>query len=166
MRRRSSTSAAGARALAVSLPVPTPFTVRGVLLNVERSTGRPITLHPVPPGWAGTAGWCGAWLPAPDRDHIVFVRDPTSTVRNAGTILHEVGHMLLGHEGQPLPPDIDLPSVGIGSLDRARGRSGFDDPDEQAAEVFASVILQRGLASRGAVEFADARTALLKNRLS
>jgi hypothetical protein len=74
--------------------------------------------------------------------------------------------MLLRHEGRPLPPDVDLPSAGLGNLDRARGRSGFDDPEEQAAEVFASVILQRGLASRGAVEFADARTALLKSRLS
>lgn len=155
-----------AREMASAFELPTPFSVRAVLRKLERDRGRRIRLHPVPPGWGGTSGWCGAWLPEPGTDHIVFVRDPASTVRNALTVLHEVGHMVLAHEGAPLPPGVDLQVVGLPSVGGGRGRTAFDDPEEEAAEVFSSMLLRQALA-RGSVDLddTDPQSVLLKARL-
>lgn len=153
-----------ARRLARSLPLPVPFSVRELILKLERDRCRRIIIHAVEPGWAGTSAWCGAWLEAPDADHIVYVRDSTSTVRNASTILHEVGHILLDHAGAGLPAGVARIGVELTGVARARGRATFDDPEERAAETFSSLILQRAMAVSTAAD-KDSRVALLKSRL-
>lgn len=158
-----------ARNLAATVKLPTPFSVRALLLDLEVARRRRIVLHPVEAGWAGTSGWCGAWLEEVDVDHIVFIRDPLSTVRNAGTVLHEVGHILLNHLGAMVPRTVDLTSLGLSSVRRARGRTAFGDPEERAAETFSSLVLQSALA-RGAValdaDTVDPRALRLQSRLA
>ena len=150
---------------AAALVLPIPFSVRALLVQLAHERGRRMRLHPVEPGWGGTSGWCGAWLEEPEADHIVYVRDPRSTSRNAGTILHEVGHILLDHPGAPLPPGVILSTIGLTEATRVRGRAHFSSPEERAAETFSTLILQAATEHPAATELSDPRLVRLRSRL-
>jgi hypothetical protein len=146
--------------------LPTPFSVRTFLNQVARRRGKPIVLHRTQPGWCGSGGWCGAWLDTGAEDHIFFVQD-VSTVKTAQTVLHEVGHVLFDHPGQPVPASVVFGDLPAEMVRRARGRSDFDEYDELAAEAFSTLVLQstmfRARADLGVPD--DPRQALLEVRL-
>jgi hypothetical protein len=146
--------------------LPYPFSVRVFLNQIADQRVKPIVLHRLKPGWCGSADWCGAWLDTGAEDHIFFVQD-VSPMKIAQTVLHEVGHVLFDHPGQPVPANVlfgDLPAVAVR---RARGRSDFDEFDELAAEAFSTLVLQstmfRARTDLGVPD--DPRQALLEVRL-
>lgn len=152
--------------LIADVDLPEPFSVREFLKQLAARRGRPIILHAVPAGWCGSANWCGAWLDTEACDHIVFVQD-WSTVKTAQTVLHEVGHVLFEHPGQPLPDEISLGAVNRADIRRARGRTAFDTPEELSAEAFSTLVLQATMFGvRTDLSLAaDPRSALLEVRL-
>ncbi|WP_261773605.1 hypothetical protein [Rhodococcoides corynebacterioides] len=122
--------------------VPSPWNRSAFLLELSRHRNRRLDLVAVDtPDFTDFA--CGLWLEFEDRDEIVYQRGaPDYQVDQ--TVLHEVGHMLLGHHGSvghepalaALLPDIDLIT-----LTSVMNRSSFDDDQEGDAEMFADLVM-------------------------
>ena len=124
------------------VPLPAPFEVRGFARRLARQRGRPIQLRPMKSG----AGPHGLWLATEEAD-IVFYEQRTSSAHREHIILHELCHMLCGHElrladeiagFQTLAPDLAPETIA-----RMLGRSSYSDDDEREAELLASLILER-----------------------
>lgn len=130
------------------LDLPETVAVRDVCLAVERHRRRPLRLHALPHDVAEVMpGWCGAWVETDAEDHVFFACSAPRTSK-ASTILHELGHMVLQHHGRPLGTAQSVQLLGDGDLVRGiRGRSAYDEPEEQEAELFASVLLEMTLNS-------------------
>jgi hypothetical protein len=134
------------------LELPEAFSVRDFCGAVERATGRPIALHPQPPGW-GPVGLCGLLLATSKVDHVLYT-DDDSRIGQATTIIHECGHILYEPDSADavrsaaLPPGIDLTAFGVapGEAVSVRGRTNFSDLEERTVETFASLVLSAGLA--------------------
>lgn len=134
-----------------TVPLPGPWDVNEYLASVAAHRGRSISVRPVPADTLVENGCRGAglWVARRYDDMIVF--DSEATGRNADhIILHEVGHMLLGHgpdddtaDGlvpSPLPPDLAalLPDV---AGRHVLGRTEFGPEREQEAQVFADMMM-------------------------
>ena len=148
--RRAEVADRHVRDLVESLPLPTPFTIDGLVTVVGAHTGRRIVLHPLydlPPEISGVS------VPATDDENetsFVVCYDATvSAWSQQLIILHELGHHLLGHAHRPgtgSGPDAEpggkLVAVGAGD-GRGLGRTSFDDPLEVEAEWFATLMANR-----------------------
>lgn len=71
------------------------YSVRAVVERVAAYRGRPIRLEPRPARLLKLGGY-GLWLAGEKYDYIFYDRD-TAPIHQHHTILHELGHMLLGH---------------------------------------------------------------------
>ncbi|GAJ80739.1 hypothetical protein NBRGN_030_00350 [Nocardia brasiliensis NBRC 14402] len=133
-----------------TVPLPNPWDLSAYLAAVAAHRGRSITLHTAPKALLHEIG-CGAgglWVARTHDDIIVY--DGDATGRNADHIvLHEVGHMLLGHGEQepartdPLPPSLAvlLPAMSPRSIKHVLGRRDFGEDREREAEVFADMTM-------------------------
>ncbi|WP_261776127.1 hypothetical protein [Rhodococcus sp. BP-241] len=131
-----------AAARAIEKLVPSPWDRTAFLQALSEHRGRPIALVPID---AVTLQGlpCGLWLQFHDHDEIVCHAD-SSSYHVDQTIMHEVGHMVLGHGGstaadttlRELCPDIDLDA-----LESVMKRSNFDDDQEGEAETFADLLM-------------------------
>ena len=130
--------------IARSVPMPTPFDLEAFLADLGHDRGRPIYLLPfaLPPG--APRGLC---LPGQDQDYVV-VDSAASGAQRVHIALHEVSHLLLGHELRVLDDG------GIGQLFRhldpamlermfAYARTTFSTVEEQEAETLASLLGHR-----------------------
>jgi hypothetical protein len=103
--------------------------------------GRPIILRPL----AGS-GPCGVWVPLPTADH-VFYEQHTSPLHQEHIILHELSHLILGHRPGALSDmaaaQLLLPHLTPELVRAVLQRSAYADDQEQEAEVFASLLLER-----------------------
>ncbi|CAM5572744.1 Regulator component OS=Streptomyces aurantiogriseus OX=66870 GN=GCM10010251_59670 PE=4 SV=1 [Streptomyces aurantiogriseus] len=133
-----------------SIDIPDPFDVQVFCDRIAAQRGRPLHLHSVP-GISGTDAPCGVWIATEKADH-VFHEAATSPLHQEHIILHELGHMLLGHrsilDGVPtggggLFPDID-PATVVSLLTRA----SYGTEDERDAERLAGLIAGKAAASR------------------
>ncbi|MGQ0838544.1 hypothetical protein [Actinokineospora sp.] len=125
------------RGLLGEIGVPRPWDLAEFCDRVARHRGRPIHLVPaeLPPGAPD-----GAWLAGPTVDVIVYDAD-TTILRAEHIVCHELGHILLGHRGAGLGPEL-TPDVSPELLHRmgVLHRAGYADAQEQEAEVAASLI--------------------------
>jgi hypothetical protein len=126
-----------------------PFDVQQFCRAVERRRGRPIALCPV----ENRAGPYGAWVAGPTADYVFYERQ-TSPLHQVHIILHELCHLLCGHQPvsvadaalrELLFPDLSPASV-RGVLQRGHGASD----DDREAELLASLILERVATSQPA----------------
>ncbi|WP_327139062.1 hypothetical protein [Nocardia sp. NBC_01327] len=139
--RRGRSTRARLRALVNRLDeaLPEDWTAEELFAAVERFRGRRIVRLPLPPG--APSGLCGMWLACGDYD-VFFLRDSP----DPHDVLHELGHMLLGH-GLDAPADelaAWLPDLGLNHTVEAvraiRRTSSYDPPEEYEAELFATMV--------------------------
>ncbi|MFE7835915.1 hypothetical protein ACFU53_07610 [Streptomyces sp. NPDC057474] len=135
--------------LLASIEIPDPFDVQVFCDRIAEKRGRALHLHSVP-GISGTDAPCGVWIATEKADHI-FHEAETSPLHQDHIILHEIGHMLLGHtsildgvqSAGGLFADID-PATVVSLLTRA----SYGTEDERDAERFAGLIAGKAAASR------------------
>jgi hypothetical protein len=141
------------RALLRELGVTPPLDVVDLCRRVGDQRGRPIRLvaHPIP-----VPGPFGAWISTADADYVLYQRE-TSRAHQSHIILHELGHVLAGHEADDgddalmseLYPDIapdvlraQYPDLTPDAVRRALRRTSYDSAQEREAETVASIILE------------------------
>ena len=114
------------RALLRELEVPAPFGPRELCRRLAEHRGRPIRLVPYP---IELPGPFGLWIRTAGADLIVY-QSQTPPAHQEHIILHEVGHIIAGHEGEPAE---------AGELPRRR-RSAYDCDQEREAELIATIL--------------------------
>ncbi len=134
------------RELHESVPIPRPRHLETYVAAVAAHRGRPITLTAL--STAALTGGCGAgtglWIRRRDDDIIVYDQDAVA-LHAQHIVLHEIGHMLLGHDRRPRPADPHtgatlaalLPSISAQSIEDVLSRNAYDDEIERHAEAFA-----------------------------
>lgn len=124
--------------------VPKPFDVRKFAEGLERQRGRRIMLVPVQ---TASRSPCGLWFSTDACDY-VFFEGATSPLHQVHIILHELGHMLCGHDGvNPFGEEFlrkAMPNIDPAAVRRVLGRTAFSADDEREAEVFATLVGERG----------------------
>jgi hypothetical protein len=135
------------------LAVPRPFDVRVFCDQVAHWRGRPLHVHELPAAEAADLP-CGMWIATDGADHIFHVPGGSPLHRDH-IVLHEIGHMLFDHvvDEHAVAPtsgsalDRLLPDLDPAMVRRVLLRGGYSTEQEQAAEMMASLILQRAVAS-------------------
>lgn len=129
------------------LAIPRPFDVDAFCTEVARRRGRPLHVHELPPGDSASLP-CGVWIATDQADHIFHIAGGSRLHRDH-IVLHELGHMLFDHAVTD-PSDVDdpaglalLPDLDPAMIRRVLRRGGYSTAQEQAAEMIASLILQR-----------------------
>ncbi|WP_246002928.1 hypothetical protein [Nocardia tenerifensis] len=130
------------------VPLPNPWNLTSYLAAVAAHRGRSISLHTAPKALLHEIGCGGGGLWIARKHDDIIVSDVEATDRNADHIvLHQVGHMLLGHgtreSTREVPPRLALmlPSVSPQSIEHMLGRDEFGVEREREAEVFADMTM-------------------------
>ncbi|MFJ3283085.1 hypothetical protein [Streptomyces halstedii] len=130
------------------LDIPDPFSTDELVRRVAEMRGRPIHLESMP-GITSEMP-CGFWVALDDMD-LIAVEDATSPMHRDHIVLHELSHMLLGHEaGQDLHTRLPL-RVAPELVSRMLGRTSYENAIEREAETLAGLIASRA-AQRSAVD--------------
>ncbi|MEV8531851.1 hypothetical protein [Streptomyces sp. NPDC051211] len=116
------------------LDLTDPFSVDGLCARLAEQRGRPIRLHPLPKE-AAESGVCGLWVGTSSVDY-VFYEAQTSPLHREHIVLHELGHILFGHNA------LEGEENGTG-IPAALGRTNYTTRQEQEAEMLASMIRSR-----------------------
>ncbi|WP_157777903.1 hypothetical protein [Nocardia terpenica] len=130
------------------ITLPRPFSVQALCDSIARQRNRRLYLHPLSEQ-SGEGMPCGMWIATDAADHIFF-EQKTSSFHRDHIILHEIGHILCGHNVVQLLEQ-DYPLLSDGKTDdslvrRALGRTSYTTRQEQEAEMVASLILERATA--------------------
>ena len=129
------------RELDTAVGIPRPFDLDVLLDRLEQRRGKPIDLHETPT--LGGKGPCGLWIQQADRDVIAFAAD-TSAVHQSHIILHELGHMIAGHQENCVlevhTVSELVPLVPVQLVEHMFARSSYDATEEQEAELIACLI--------------------------
>jgi hypothetical protein len=130
------------RRLIADIEVPDPFDLSVFLSYIAARRGRDLHLHPQP---APAGAPCGLWLATDRADHIFYAAgaDP---LHRRHIILHEIGHILCDHKA----PGLVLPDLDPATVARVLMRTTYSAPQEQVAEMIATMISGRAL--RGGTE--------------
>ncbi|MFI6861377.1 toxin [Streptomyces sp. NPDC050421] len=135
------------------LPLPSPFTVEGLVANMEAARGRTIALHEMPDRLARVNTACGLRLKTGTTSFVLYRRRPTA-YQTQHVILHELCHEWFDHgtsldaeQLRRLLPVFDTSLiarvVGPDALERpdaVQARAQYDTHDERVAELGASLI--------------------------
>ncbi|MEU2894271.1 hypothetical protein [Streptomyces albidoflavus] len=125
-----------------------PLSTDELVKRVAEMRGRPIHMESVP-GITSEMP-CGFWIALDDMD-VIAVEDATSPMHRDHIVLHEISHMLLGHEaGDDLHARLPL-RVAPDLVSRMLGRTSYDTTIEREAETLAGLIASRA-AQRTAAE--------------
>jgi hypothetical protein len=125
------------RRLIADVEVPEPFELSAFLSYVAARRGRDLHLHPQP---APAGAPCGLWLATDAADH-VFYAAGADPMHRRHIILHEIGHILCNHRA----PGLVLPDLDPATVARVLLRSTYSAPQEQVAEMIATMISERAL---------------------
>lgn len=129
-----------------SLGIRLPSDMNSVLAAVESQRGRPLVLTAAAMAPAGN----GMRITTETTDYIVYEQD-TTTDNQSRIISHEIGHMVLNHQGLPLAgsdvgrlffPNLD-PAMVATSLTRSLTSAIYSPTEEVEAETFASLLQGR-----------------------
>lgn len=122
MRPGDATSAAIVEAVK-RLPVPCPFGFERFIRALGDSLARPVKLVGAPLGGSAPCGWL---MRTSKVDYVCYPTN-TSWLHQLHIVLHEIGHLVLGHSGDAL----------------LLGHSQGDSHDERDAETFATMAARR-----------------------
>lgn len=78
------------------LPIPAPFSLTGLVANMEAARGRTIRLHEMPDRLARVNAACGLRLKADTTSLVLYRRRPT-VYQTEHVILHELCHEWFDH---------------------------------------------------------------------
>ncbi|QES47314.1 hypothetical protein DEJ50_05205 [Streptomyces venezuelae] len=124
------------------LDLTEPFSVDALCARMAEQRGRPILLHPLPRE-AAESGICGLWV-GTDSTDFVFYEAQTSPLHREHIVLHELGHILFGHNAlADMDPAADLQENPEAVVPRVLGRTNYTTRQEQEAEMLASMIRAR-----------------------
>ncbi|SEG54382.1 hypothetical protein SAMN05216223_106119 [Actinacidiphila yanglinensis] len=131
------------RSTVATLDLPDPFDVVTFIGMLARGRGRPIELIPLT---ARPNTPCGLLVTTDRADYIAYSTD-TTPLHQQHILLHEVAHLICGHH-QTAPAVSDAARVLLLHLPpslirRVLGRTVYTEPQEQEAELVASLILYR-----------------------
>ena len=153
------------QAVLATVPVPEPFSVDVFLERLVAQRGRPIRLMPTD---SSPGGPCGLWLKTDRVDYVVHERATTPLHRDH-IVLHELGHLLCDHSSDDEGVDGSIarlvPGLSAATIQRVLGRTAYGTRQEQEAEVFASMLLQRRPVPRAAQPDAAPDVQRLRRRL-
>ena len=136
-------------AIISELDIPVPFDLGEFTTRLERQRNRPIRLCPFR---SGPGVPCGVWIATASADYI-YHEQGTTPFHVSLIVLHEIAHMLLGHQGLPAWQHLArqvAPDVHPGLVRFLLGRSAYALPEEREAETLASRMLDRATAWPGA----------------
>ncbi|MGW0871084.1 ParH-like protein [Streptomyces sp. NPDC002740] len=154
------------RKIVDGLVLPTPFDVTEFISALAHARGRPIELIPVS---SRPATPCGLVVTTDRADYIVYATD-TTPLHQQHILLHEAAHVICGHyETAPAAAaaaHVLMPNLPLALVQRVLGRSVYTEPQEQEAELVASLILTRAahLARTGPAEPEGSRLRTLFGR--
>ncbi|MFG2139962.1 ImmA/IrrE family metallo-endopeptidase [Streptomyces sp. NPDC048650] len=128
-----------------SIEFPHPFDIGELCRHLGERRDRPIRLVPIA---LAAEGPCGLLMSTPGADYVFYDSD-TSAMHQVHVIAHELGHLLWNHESRDaadggwqarhlMPDDLDPVLVW-----RMLGRTQYADPEEWAAEYFATQLLRK-----------------------
>ncbi|HEY8745829.1 MAG TPA: hypothetical protein VIU62_22305 [Chloroflexota bacterium] len=150
-----------------TLALPTPFDVDVFCANLAAQRGRPIVLLPM----RRVGEVTGMWIGLSTVDIIAYSR-ATSRLHQEHIIVHEISHVLCGH--QPalsdvdvaacsfLDGEIDLLDVEIGARQHVLYRGPYTSEEEQEVEVLASLIMERMQRHRATTPLPERLEAVLE----
>ncbi|TQF06378.1 ParH-like protein [Kitasatospora acidiphila] len=128
-----------------TLELPEPFGLPALAEVLSERLGRPVEFLPLP---AGSLGTCGV-LVSTDRAEYIGYPTGTTVLHQQHIVLHEVGHLLGGHQDTTTTP-VDSAALGVLAphlstelVRRMLGRDVYSDVQEREAELFASLVLHR-----------------------
>jgi hypothetical protein len=141
------------RRLLNELDIRPPLDVFELCRRVGESRDKPIRLlaHSIP-----VPGPFGVWISTRPADYILYQKETSKSHQNH-IILHELGHLLAGHESDPcddellagLYPDMSpdslrkrYPDLEPDAVRRALRRTSYDTEQEREAETTATIILE------------------------
>lgn len=127
----------------LGIDIPRPFSLDGFAAAVATRRNRALRILPLP-GLLGADGLTGAWV-AMDAADYVFIDADASPWHRDLIGLHEISHVLCGHEAsgsrfRGVAADL-VPSLGVVTVQRVLGRHAGGSCDEQEAELMACHIL-------------------------
>ena len=126
--------------------VPRPFDRVELTRRVGQWLGQDITLVPI----RMPSGAPSGITLFTDTGRVIAYAEDTSSVHQDHIIAHEIGHILLGHEGVELEDADEAARTVFAHLDpelvrQALTRVGsYDPPEESAAETMATLLLELG----------------------
>lgn len=129
------------RNLARSLDLRSAWTVSDLAARLSELRGRPLHIEVLPHTRAGSIP-CGLWVATETTDYI-FARQGASSLHHKHFVLHEVGHMVCGHQGLDVPAGLTslLPHLKPELIRRALARTTpYSTPQEREAEFFADQL--------------------------
>jgi Zn-dependent peptidase ImmA (M78 family) len=148
-----------------TLTLPEPFSVQELCSQIERQRGRPLKLHPL----ESQGGPFGLLVSSSRADYVFYVQN-TTAVHQRHIVLHELCHLLLGHQS-PVADDNELlhlllPDLRPALVHAMLQRRTYTANEEQEAELLASLILQKAASPGSAVRPpTDTESAALLQRL-
>lgn len=132
-------------ALVASLTVPAPWDLHEFVDNLAKQRGKPIVLTGLP-GLRAAGFPCGLLAESDDTTLIVY-EEQASRYMVEHTVLHEIGHLLLGHEGERINAMLSeylgghVGATAIDQMEKMLARGAFDTTKELEAETFANLIM-------------------------
>lgn len=127
------------RRLLGELDIQAPLDVTELCHRLSRRRERPIQLlaHPIP-----VPGPFGCWISTQQADYI-FYQQETTPDHQSHIILHELGHIISGHDSDESDDELldDLyPDLEPDTVRRALRRTAYDTEQEREAETVATII--------------------------
>jgi hypothetical protein len=132
-------------AVVARLRIPTPFDVDDFCGQLGEQRGRPIHRMPMD---LPTNSPCGLLVSTQDSDFVVY-EQRTTPPHQVHIVLHELAHLLLQHEAQPVVSEdasrLLLPDLDPALVRHLLGRSTYSVLEEREAELVASLIHEQVL---------------------
>lgn len=147
-----------------NLDVPVPFDSAIFCRTVEAERGRSIILSPI----ASRNGPCGLWIAGRDCDFI-FYEAETSRLHQDHIILHELSHIICGHQPVPLAETEYLqllcPSLSPEIFRHVLRRMSYSAEEDREAEMLASLVLLQASAKEPSTLNPNRASTSLHDRL-
>ncbi|WP_067540176.1 ImmA/IrrE family metallo-endopeptidase [Nocardia crassostreae] len=131
--------------LVAELAIPEPWNLTRFVDELAAHRGKPIVLTGLP--GLRVAGFpCGLLADSDDMTLIVY-EERSSRYMVEHTVLHEIGHLLLGHEGERIHEALGEYLGGfvgpdsVARMGNMLARGAFDTGKEIEAESFANLIM-------------------------